>query len=211
MDIMVSATSGLNGICLTESWRQIRIVARQSMGKLAFGTASSLSGPGPVMLGIFLCRNLTVAATKTSPCSLILSVNHFSRLRYSLLLARIARSITKGKGCPFSIRERALRSWATSRIRDSLECSLSPSWAALWYQSAMLSIKIGLIWMLWLCQACAKITPELAWEERNTLKSLPNSSCLRRVMGGLICSNPSTKTSGQEFLGKVSSSATCIE
>ena len=44
MDIMVSATSGLNGICLTESWRQIRIVARQSMGKLAFGTASSLSG-----------------------------------------------------------------------------------------------------------------------------------------------------------------------
>jgi len=98
MDMMVSATSGPKGICLTESWRQIRMVAKHSMGKLALGTASSFKGPGPVMLGIFLWRNLTVAATKTSPCSLILSVNHFSRLRYSLLLARMAKSITKGKG-----------------------------------------------------------------------------------------------------------------
>ena len=36
------------------------------------------------------------------------------------------------------------------------------------YQSAMLSMRMGLIWMLWLCQACARITPELGCAARNT-------------------------------------------
>ena len=39
-------------------------------------------------------------------------------------------------------------SWATSRILESLEFSLSHFWPAFRYQSAMLSIRMGLIWML---------------------------------------------------------------
>ena len=149
-----------------------------------------------------------MAATNISPCSRIMSLNHFSRFKYSRLLARIARSITNGKGCPLSIILRAFRSWATSRILDNLECSLSPSCAALRYQSAMLSTRIGLICIDCECQAWARITPELGWAARNILNSLPSSSCLSRVIGGLICSRPRTNTSGQLCLGKASNSAT---
>ena len=39
------------------------IVARHSTGGVPLGTASSLR-PGPVTVGIFRCRNFTVAATK---------------------------------------------------------------------------------------------------------------------------------------------------
>lgn len=187
------------------------MVARQSEGREPLGTSSSLRGPGPEMEGMRRCRNFTEADMKISPCSLILSVSHFSRLRYSRLLARIARSITKGNGWPLSMRERALRSCATSRILERRECSLSPSWAAFRYQSAMLSMRMGLIWMLWLCQACARITPELGCAARNTLNSLPRRSWRRRVIGGLIWRRPSTSTSGQDWRGKARSSATCME
>ena len=132
---------------LSHTWRHSMIVARHSTGSLPFGTAFSLR-PGPVTVGIFHCRNFTVAATKISPCSRILSASHLSKFRSSHLLARMARSITKGKGWPLNIIKSALRSWATSRILESPECSLSHSWLAFRYQSAMLSIRMGLIWML---------------------------------------------------------------
>jgi hypothetical protein len=51
-------------------------------GRVCLGTESSFRGPGPITAGIFLCRNLTVAATNITPSSLILSPNHFSRLFY---------------------------------------------------------------------------------------------------------------------------------
>ena len=124
---MVSATSCPRGMDMPASCKQRMMVARQSTGRVCLGTESSFRGPGHITTGIIICRNLTVAATNISACSLILSTNHFSRLRYYLLLASIPRSITKGKGCPLSIMLRAFRSWATSGIRDNLECSLSPS------------------------------------------------------------------------------------
>ena len=96
---IVSANSWPSGMERPASCRHKMMVARQSKGRVVLGTEFSFSGPGSITAGIFLCRNLTVAATKISPCSLILSSTHFSRFRYSLLLARIARSITKGKGC----------------------------------------------------------------------------------------------------------------
>ena len=77
----------------------------------------------------------------------------------------MARSITKGKGWPLNIIESASRSWATSRILESLERSLTHSWPAFRYQSAMLSIRMGFIWILWLCQAWARITTELGRQE----------------------------------------------
>ena len=124
---MDSPTSWPRGMVLPASWRHSSIVTKLSTGNVCLGMASSFRGPAVINDGIFLCRNLTVAATNISPCSLIMSLNHFSRFKYSRLLASIAKSITNGKGCPFSIILRAFKSWATSRILDSLECSLSPS------------------------------------------------------------------------------------
>lgn len=52
-------------------------------------------------------RNFTTALMNGSPCSLILSVSHFSSFKYSLREARHARSITNGNDWAFNRRERA--------------------------------------------------------------------------------------------------------
>ena len=78
------------------------------------------------------------------------------------------------------------------------------------YQSAMESMRIGLIWIDCECQAWARITPEFGWGARKTLNNFPSNSCLRRVIGGLIWRRPSTNTSGQVWRGKASNSATWL-
>ena len=59
-----------------------RIKCKKSINKKENVT---FSGPGPMMAGTFLWRNLTQAATKISWCSRILSVIHFSKFKYSRL------------------------------------------------------------------------------------------------------------------------------
>ena len=88
-----------------------------------------------IFVTIWSIKKKSVSLT---PCSRILSVIHLSSLRYSLRDARHARSMTKRKGVALRSVERALRSWATSKIRESLVWSPSP----LMYQSAMECITI---------------------------------------------------------------------
>jgi len=57
------------------------------------------------------CKNLTQADMKGSPCSLILSVSHFSNFRYSRLDARHAKSITNGKDWAFNSIDKAWKNF----------------------------------------------------------------------------------------------------
>ena len=56
-----------------------------------------------------------------TPCSLILSVNHLSSLRYSRREASAARSITKANGVPFSSIDRDWRKTKTHRLINHQE------------------------------------------------------------------------------------------
>ena len=131
MVTMASLTSGWRAICCAACCRHTIMTGSVSGGSMADLPAKcfSLRGPwlGSASTGSRLCRYCTMALMKRSPCSLIWSPSHLSRLRYSLREAITARSMTKGTAFELRRMESAFRSCATSRIRLSLAVSSSPS------------------------------------------------------------------------------------